>query len=425
MPSTAAPRRTPPRALAVVAALALGACGPVAPTAAPTTSPTAAPATPAATVPDGSARPAAAVYADIRTAVEEIRALRPTKAVEPVTLDEAQLRTNLTAEFDATNTPAELRLQEDLLITLGLLPRGANLRDVMLDFQSGQVLGYYSPEKDQLFVVSRSGTLGPAEEMTYAHEFTHQLQDQHFDLGKLGLDRSDHSDLQVARLALLEGDATSVQLEWMIQNLTPEEIGELLAVSLDPRSVEALNRAPAFVRETSIFAYEKGLAFVTAVIASGGYDAVNAAYPDPPSSTEQIIDPAKYIDREEPVAVTIPAGVAAALGPGWTAPGQDTLGQLILDIWLREAKVPRADAATATSGWGGDRAVVLRGPDGAVGVGLVTAWDTPADAAEFAAAATTALQSIDPGGLVASDGLLRVIVALGDGAPEIVEALGG
>src|SRR5436190_15798138 len=160
--------------------LAIGGCAPTAPSAtpAPTTTPTSA-------LPTGSPRPPAEVYAEIRAAVEAIRGLKPTADVDPVTIDETQLRKNLEAEFDKENSAGDLKFSEETLIALGLLPAGSSLRALTLDFQGSSVAGYYSPDKKQLFVVSRSGKLGPAEEVTYAHEFTHQLQDQHFDLSKL------------------------------------------------------------------------------------------------------------------------------------------------------------------------------------------------------------------------------------------------
>lgn len=424
MRSIPATRRLP--FLALIASLALAGCGTVAPSGAPATS-TPAPSTgptiaPPSAGPTSSSRPAAEVYAEIRAAVEQIRGLRPTKSVEPVSLNEDQLRANLTADFDRENTSQELQLSQDLLIALGLLPTSASLRTVMLDFQAGQVAGYYSPEKDQLFVVSRSGGLGGAEMVTYAHEFTHQLQDQRVDLESLGLDATDQSDKQIARLALVEGDAVSVQATWMTANLTPQQLGELFGASLDPKAVEALQKAPPFVRETALFPYKAGLSFVTTLLADGGYAAVDAAFKSPPDSTEQILHPEKYVAREAPSPVAIPAGIAATLGSGWIAAGQDTLGELILSIWLHEGGVPRAEANAAAAGWGGDRLVILRGPDGAIGVGMITTWDTGADAAEFRTAAATAVAARTPAGLVASDGLRTVVIAVGDRAADILAA---
>lgn len=391
-------------AAALVIAWVLGGCGSVTPTAVPSVVPTAAPpstGSPATAAPSG--RPPAEIYAEIRSAVEQIRGLQPTAAVEPVTIDETQLRANLEAEFDSTYTPQQLEDTEDLLATLGLIPKGSSLRTLTLDLQAGQVAGYYSPEKDQLFVVNRTGKIGPVDEATYAHEFTHQLQDQHFDLDKLGLDATDQSDRSLGRLALVEGDAVSAQSSWMTANLNAQELGELLAASLDPAALEALNNAPAYLRETAIFPYQDGLGFVSQLILDGGYPTVDAAFTNPPDSTEQVLHPDKYVHREQPIKVSIASGVPETLGSGWSAVGQDTLGELVLRIWLTEGGVLPVGARTATAGWGGDRVALYRGPGGATAMLVRSEWDTAADAAEFAAAARTAVAKLIPDGLVAWD----------------------
>ena len=390
-----------------------------------TPAPTATPA-PTSTIAPPSASPAASqvsateIYARIRSQVEAIRGLQPTKDVDPVTIDAAQLRTNLETEFDKENTVDALRFSEETLITLGLLPPGSSLRKLTLDFEAGQVAGYYSPDRKELFVVSRSGALGPAEEVTYAHEFTHQLQDQTFDLSKLGLDSANQSDRALAQLSVVEGDAVSVQTRWTAENLTAEELGQLLTASLDPAAIEALRNAPPYLRDTALFPYQDGFAFVSNRIAAGGYSAVDGVFADLPTSTEQVLHPEKYAARELPIKVKLPAELAATLGAGWKNAGEDTLGEFILQTWLTVHGVPGATAREATVGWGGDRLELLRGPNGATTVFLETVWDNVLDAAEFAAAAKTAIAGIRPEGTVLFvEQAPRVYVTLGARAGEI------
>ena len=412
--ATCFPRCHALRLAVLVIGIALGACSPT-----PSTPPSGPP------TPGGSPPSTDATYARIRADVEAIRGLAPTADVDPVAIDEAQLRTSLEAEFDAQNTREELAVAEDILIALGFLPPGASLRALTLDFQSGQVAGYYSPERNELFVVRRGAALGPSDRVTYAHEFTHQLQDQHIDLGSLGLSDADMSDRSLGRLALIEGDASSIQQTWTQQNLTSEELGQLLAEALDPEAIAALQRAPMFLRETALFPYQDGLAFVSRLTASGGgYAAVDAAYRDPPDSTEQILHPDKYLTREDPIEVSIPGGAASALGAGWAVAGEDTLGELILRTWLTQGDVPLARARVATAGWGGDRLVLLRGPDGATAVGIVTVWDSAADATEFGDAAGMALAGLDRTVDIAHvAGTTEVVVAFGSRAVDLAAAL--
>jgi hypothetical protein len=398
--------------------MAAAACNPPAPTA--STLPTGTAAPPATASPGTSQASATEIYARIRTQVEAIRGLQPSADVDPVTIDETQLRTNLEAEFDKENTAEALRFSDDALITLGLLPPGSSLRKLTLDFQAGQVAGYYSPDRKELYVVSRSGSLGPAEEVTYAHEFTHQLQDQTFDLSKLGLDSANQSDRALAQLALVEGDAVSVQSSWTTANLTPEELGQLLTASLDPEAIAALRNAPPYLRDTALFPYQDGLVFVSGRINAGGYSALDAAYRDLPESTEQILHPEKYAAGEAPVAVEIPSGLAAQMGADWKAAGEDTLGEFILQLWLTGNGVTAAAAREAAAGWAGDRLELLRGPNGATTVYLVTQWDGLVDAAEFSAAAKAAAAKLGAENQVVFDRRFpKVFVVIGTGAVTI------
>jgi hypothetical protein len=419
-------------AIVAVAALVVAACSP-SPSAAPgspsptpgsgpSVAPASAPASPEATEDTG------AVYSLIRDQVEVIRGLEPNAEVEPVTIDETQLLENLEAEIDAEQTPEQMALSEDLLGALGLIPDGSSIRELTLDLLAGQVAGYYSPDRDELFVVSRTGqTVGVVERVTYAHEFTHQLQDQNFDLDSLATGAVDQSDRALAQLALIEGDATWAQTVWITQNLASEELGELLKAALDPEALAALNDAPAYLRETSLFPYQDGLGLVQRLITEGDYEAVDTAFGDPPDSTEQVLHPNKYIQREDPIEVRIPGGIAGQVGAGWTEAARDTLGELILRIWLTEHNVDGEVARQGTAGWGGDRLVLLRSNDGSLAVALKTTWDTVAEAAEFAEAAAIALAhprfAGDAGALHQVASSRDVLIAIGDDAGAVLGAL--
>jgi hypothetical protein len=216
-----------------------------------------------------------------------------------------------------------------------------------------------------------------------------------------------------------------VQTSWTVANLTPQELGQLLAASLDPDAVAALQRAPAYLRETSLFPYQDGLAFVENLISTGGYDAVNAAFANPPQSTEQVLHPEKYAAHEAPIEVQL-AKPAVAVGPGWTEVGQDTLGEFILRLWLTQNGVSSADARAAVAGWGGDRLALLRGPAGKELLELRTAWDSAADAAEFAKAAEAALTHLGTHHAVfAPEGSSSVMIWIGDDAPRALTTTGG
>jgi hypothetical protein len=168
------------------------------------------------------------------------------------------------------------------------------------------------------------------------------------------------------------------------------------------------------------------VAFVASIIASGGYDAVNAAFSDPPASTEQVIHPDKYTAHELPLEVNPAADLATKPPSGWSEAARDTLGELTLRVWLNTGGVTAPDAATATAGWGGDRLVLFAGPGGATALALETIWDTAADATEFAAGATRALAGHGLSSLIVhSAGSTRVSIAIGTDVNQLAGALPG
>jgi len=321
--------------------------------------------------------------------VPALRGLESLAGVPNRILDEAGLRAELVRVVDASMTPQQFAAASRFGQRLGLLPAGLDLRQVQLDLLGEQVLGFYDDDTRVMTLVQRGAAFGPLEKATLAHEYTHALQDQHFDLDSLRLDDLSNGDRAQARLALVEGDATLLTTRWAGRNLTPAELLTLTLEGLDPAQQAVLASLPPILRRQLVFPYVDGLTFVSGLQTEGGWPAVDAAYVRPPDSTEQILHPAKYADREQPVAVAAP-DESGRLGSGWSQSLSDTLGELTIDVWLASSAGP-AGAADAAAGWGGDRVAMYEGPGGAWLIAWFTAWDSPADAMQFNAAATAAV----------------------------------
>ena len=329
-----------------------------------------------------------AVYAAIESQVQAIRQLQPKTTVTPVLLDSNGVRDWLSrANAEQTNHQA-MADESRLFIDMGLLPAGSSLEQMELDLEAGQVIGFYDPVSKGLYVLSESGGVGPTEKLTFSHEYTHALQDQNFGLDKLAVDTPDQGDRDLARVALPEGDATLEMTLWMEKDLSMVDMLAIAGASLSGPQADQLAKSPAILRQTLMFPYDAGLAFVQGIYSKGGWAAVDKVYANPPASTSQILHPDLYTAGVTPVAVTVPA-VPASLG-GWKLTMQDTLGELQLRIWL-EGESPdsavRTAAATGTSSWGGDRVGLYEGPNGAWAVVLHTAWRSDAGATAFSAAA--------------------------------------
>ena len=404
----------------VVAACAAPAVAPVTPavpgattTSAPGTSngpssPTLAPYSPG---PSASPEDPATLYARIEAQVEQIRGLTAIAPVAPRILDQAQLAAQLRSRFDQENPPAIVAGEQALYQDLGLFPRDASLKDELLKLLTSQIAGFYRPQDKELYVISQSGSIGPSQLVTFAHEFDHALQDQHFDLTKLGIDTPDQGDRSLARLSLAEGDATLLMSQWAQQNLSPLQTLQLLQESADPAQTAILASMPPFLKDELLFPYTSGLTFIEGLWAKGGWPAVDAAYATPPDSTAQILHPEQYLAHQEPVPVTLAADIERRLGAGWSQTYADTLGEFGLREWLTivGGLQPQA-AADAATGWAGDRVAVLEGPGGSWGAVLVTRWTSATDAGAFHDAAATTVASALPAAVVAQPSSTTVTV---------------
>lgn len=361
-----------------------------------------------------------ALFRQIGDQMAVIRQLDWKQPIEPKLIDEAEARRILAADYEKNVPPGTFEGLETLYRGLGLMTGNRHLLDLTLDAMAGQVLGFYRQDDRTLYVVERSGGMGAIERYTISHELTHALQDQHFGLGALGLDAIGEDDRVVAGRSLPEGDASLASLYWVQQNLSLADLGEVTRAAADPVPQAALDALPPIVRESMLFPYVNGVSFVMGLQLRGGWPAVDAAYRTPPISTEQVLHPEKYAAHEKPVPISLPADLATRLGIGWSLAAEDTFGEMGLGVWLRQANDRRVADAGAT-GWGGDRVGLYRGPDGAWGIVLRTAWDDPAAATRFAAAAKPVVAAL-PNATLTADAQGPVVLVGSDAT--VLAALG-
>jgi hypothetical protein len=452
---TAAHTRTAARTLAAISIVGLLAtgCGSPGPTLSPTPTstlspgpsttpapilaspagPTAAPASPS----PAASFDAVALYRQIEDDVIALRGLPAKQRLEPTLLDDAQLRVRIEAQFRAENPPAEIAASQATLVAMGLLPAGTSLADLYVNLLGSQVVGYYDPATKQIYVVARTGRIGAIEKVTFAHEFTHALQDQNFGLKGIQTDAIGQGDRSIAHLALIEGDASLLMTQWLTRHLDAAGMAEILAG--DPAAQAQLDAAPPFLRDALEFPYLQGFLFVNSIWAQAGWEAVDRAFGRLPDSTEQVLHADKYAADEQPVAVPLDvAAIAGQLGAGWKATPADTLGEFQIGSWLRARGVTGAGGGvsgdTAAAGWGGDRHALIEGPNGAYALVLLTTWDTVNDAAEFATAATEAVRGVPgqarvvkiaPGGATTTNTGVRDVAVLFASDAATLETLAG
>ncbi len=378
-PPTSTPTPAPPVPTATPAATPTPALAPTdEATPAVTPTPTVAPtdeATPAATpTPRQVGAALLARLKEIEQRVIGLRGLEPEE--EParrfVTREELQERFRKHAEEHAE----EIAIGQEILTLLGLLEEGQDLLELQVSQLTDRVLGFFETDTGDLFVVGEAGDFGLVEEFTYAHEFVHALQQARFGLAALQKEREDDSEAQAALQALVEGDATLAQLAYAQRHMNINR----LVRELDQLG-DGDDEIPFVLRQSLIFPYIDGRDFVQTLFREGGWDAVDEAFRSPPVTTEQIMHPEKYRAGEAPLAVTLP-DIPGGLGAGWKERDADVMGELSIQILL-DAFLSERDADRAAAGWGGDRLVLLAGPDGQRLLVTLVRWDSEKDAKEF------------------------------------------
>jgi hypothetical protein len=320
----------------------------------------------------------------IEERVSELRGLETLKPVTKAFLTTDELRQRIIADL-SDYTEKDARDDVLLYVAFGLVERDVDLYNLLVDLQTEQVAGFYDPDTEEIYVVEGSQGLGAMEQSVLSHEYTHALQDQHFDLEALGFtdeeeEKEEDGEQNFATRCLVEGDAVLLQQQYLFNHFEVEDLQEMLE-QIEEVDSSVLDSAPVIVQQSLLFPYEAGLTFVTSLYAEGGWSAVDAAYANPPVSTEQILHPGRYPD-DVPQIVTLPP-LTDTLGAGWRLVDEDVLGEFGLDLYLDVYVSPSA-SEVAAEGWGGDRyAVYWRDDESAFVLALRLAWDTSADAAEF------------------------------------------
>lgn len=326
----------------------------------------------------------------IQQQVIAIRGLQPKqKELKQDTLTPAELEENVKNDFFKDYTQEDAKSDVRELAAFGLLPQGFDLYKLYIDLYSEQVAGYYDPKTKDMFVVQANDFTG-SEKMTYAHEYTHVLQDQTWDIEN-GLKSNDeycktHSEYCAGVQALLEGDASLSEQFWFFTDATQQDQQDVQNFYTNYTS-PIYDSAPLFLQKDLVFPYDQGTNFVQTLYDSGNWAAVDKAYENPPSSTEMILHPEKY-PSDKPVDVPL-NDVTSALGSGWKETSRNTMGEWYLSLILsagdkESTRLDEETAATAAAGWAGDTYTVnWNESSGQLAVILRSRWDTAKDADEF------------------------------------------
>ena len=258
---------------------------------------------------------------------------------------------------------------------LGLIPDTLDLGRLLLDLYTEQIVGFYDPVTDSLYVVD--GAEQFEVRVIVAHELVHALQAQYVPLDSILSTRGDN-DRQLAAQAVMEGQGILASL---VALMPDRDLGALpdfwqqfrQTVKQQQQLMPIFSTAPALLKEILIFPYLGGADFVRWF---------ERAYPDTvpfgprlPRSTEQILRPDRYRAGDEPVTLRFTSSSGLV--------HDDGLGELEMRVLIAEVTGSESAAAAATNGWGGDRYGVF---ESGAAHALVwwTVWDSPQASRRFA-----------------------------------------
>ncbi len=342
--------------------------------------------------------------------VSALRGLRAKRKLVHETVDRAELRRRLLELASDDKTRRDAVAEGLALARWGLIPMATDYVQLRIALLTDQIAGYYDPRTQKLTITKDASGDPKWAELVLAHEIDHALQDQAFDLKKLTDVAPSEGDAALARHALIEGDGIALMIELALsrQNVDPPWANPAIAAdvvrAMAGPTGDSLDKAPLAVRETLLFAYREGFAFVAALLQREGWTTVDAALRNPPRSTEQILHPEKYATNEKPVVVRLAAPAHLA---GYAVAHSTVWGELGFALFLRSHGIPVETAAVAAAGWGGDRVLTLARdtdvePEHAIGLARLE-WDSEADAIEAYAMTARALDAAQTGATVDHD----------------------
>jgi hypothetical protein len=295
-----------------------------------------------------------------------------------------------------TSTPDEVRAEELTLKKFGLIPQNFDLAKNEVDLLTEQAAAFYDYDRKKLFITD--STSSDSQTPVLAHELSHALADQNYNLARFIKQGRKSDDGSTARLAVMEGQAT-----WMMSEYLARQAGTSLKASATLAATMAnmaagdegddtkksdgefpvFDKEPLYLKVTLIFPYTKGMTFQQAVLVRDPQSGFGEVFLHPPVSTQQILHPEKYFEHLQP---TDPALPVIHLPHGYKGLVGGELGELEQGIML-EQYVGKTRAGHLAPHWRGCNFELQENKKaGRVVLLYSTEWDSEESAGQYFAA---------------------------------------
>jgi hypothetical protein len=300
----------------------------------------------------------AAAADEVLGQMSEITGLKLRTSLKKSLRSREQIRAYVVQEMNEDKDAQERYAGARSAEAFGLLPKGFDLDSFMVELLTEQIAGLYDPKAHEFYVADWI----PIEDqrMVMAHELTHALEDQHFEIEKWVKAARPNDDGELAREAVLEGSAMVAMVEYLLQG-TGQKLQDLPDIDPsmligDMAETPMLKKAPAFLKDALIFPYLDGLTFCHTVLKPTGWDGLPEIFAKPPVSTQQVMHPELYSSGRVAAVVAIPS-MDKALGKEWTKLEDNIMGEFGWKEVLKQFLGAERGKSLAAA-WDGDRYMV-------------------------------------------------------------------
>jgi hypothetical protein len=301
----------------------------------------------------------AAAADEVLHQMSEITGLKLLSPLKKSLRSRGQIRAYVINEMKEDKDQAERYAGQRSAEAFGLLPKGFDLDNFMIDLLTEQIAGLYDPKTHEFYVADWI----PAsdQKMVMAHELTHALQDQHFKIDNWVKAARPNDDAELARESVVEGSAMAAMVDYLLagtgrslQDLPDIDPSMLVG---DMESTPMLKKAPPFLRDALVFPYLDGLNFSAAIVRPKGWDALSGVFAKPPISTQQIMHPAMYSSFRIPPKADLPS-LDKDLGSDWVRLEDNLMGEFGWKEVLKQF-VGEERATPLAAAWSSDRYILF------------------------------------------------------------------
>jgi hypothetical protein len=319
----------------------------------------AAPASPSSQIPAGSSPEFLRAADEVLAQMSELLDLPVKEPLKKSLRSKQEIREYLIREEQEDKSEDRRAADAKTLEAFGLIPKGFPLDSFMLDVLTDQIAGLYDPKAKEFYIADWI----PADEQrsVMAHELTHALEDQSYQIDPWIKSARPNDDAELARESVSEGSAMAAMVDYSLreQHMGVRDLpdvtlllqsGAVEEMSKDPH----LAKAPPYIRDGLLFPYLAGTAFSQQFLkAHAGWEDVKILFANPPVSTQQIMHPDLYLAGVKPEKVTLPEW-KGLLPADWKFLEENVMGEFNLDEVLKQfLDQERADKLSEK--WRGDR----------------------------------------------------------------------